>query len=182
MALHHRYPAQTPCKKLSFRFVGPFSILRQVNEVAYELKLPPQYRIHPTIYVSLLQPFHSAVSPPTQTYQQPPSPGSAGRWYLLYCAGDPNILASWRSLEYMDDREGYVPEERSWVPSDDILDPSLLTKFHVSHPEAPAPSSRGSLLRRRPLRPSGVGCGEGGFCHQNTRLLPTHKGHMPQRF
>lgn len=42
-------------------------------------------------------------------------------------------------LEYLEDWEGYVPEERSWVPCDGILDPALLTEVHQQHPHRPVP-------------------------------------------
>jgi len=45
-------------KKLSRHFVGPFCILRRIGAVAYELKLPPEARIHPVFHISKLRRFH----------------------------------------------------------------------------------------------------------------------------
>ncbi len=55
-----------PCKKLTPRFVGPFTFQKQINPVTFQLNIPPQYRIHSTFHVSLLKPYHSPISPSTE--------------------------------------------------------------------------------------------------------------------
>ncbi|KAK3567133.1 hypothetical protein QTP86_010433 [Hemibagrus guttatus] len=147
-----------PCRKLSPRFIGPFTILKQINPVTYKLQLPPGYRIHPTFHVSLLKPHHPSVFPSTEPGDraaEPPLP-------LLLDDGTAyrvkEILDSRRrggQLEYLVDWEGYGPEKRSWVPRDDILDPNLLETFHAAHPHRPAPRGRGRLPRRRGPRAVG---------------------------
>lgn len=45
-------------EKLSARYFGPYTIVRKVGPVAYELQLPPSAKIHPIFHVSLLRPAH----------------------------------------------------------------------------------------------------------------------------
>ncbi|KAK3509393.1 hypothetical protein QTP70_033162, partial [Hemibagrus guttatus] len=152
-----------PYRKLSPRFIGPFTIVRKINPVTYRLQLPPEYRIHPVFHVSLLKPHHPSVSPSTGpgTAEEPP--------LLLLIDNGPaylvkEVLDSRRRggrLEYLVDWEGYGPEEWSWVPRDDILDPGLLEDFHASHPDRPAHRGRGRPPRRRGPRSSGADRGEG---------------------
>ncbi|KAI2661124.1 Transposon Tf2-9 polyprotein [Labeo rohita] len=94
-----------PSRKLSPRFVGPFTILEQ--------------------------------SLATKRNPLPPLMLEEGSIYSVR-----EILQSRRrggQLEYLVDWEGYGPEERSWVPRVDILDPTLMEDFHANHPEFPAP-------------------------------------------
>ncbi len=153
-----------PCRKLAPRYVGPFTIQRQINPVTFLLNLPPQYRIHPTFHVSLLKPYHSPVPPSTEPglSSEPPLPLilEDGATYKVHTILDFRHRGG--RLEYLVDWEGYGPEERSWVPRNDILDPALIEEFHSNFPDHPAPRARGRPPRRRAPRPSRAGRGEGG--------------------
>ncbi|KAK3556977.1 hypothetical protein QTP70_022326 [Hemibagrus guttatus] len=104
-----------PCRKLSPRFIRPFTIVHQVNPVTYRLQLPPEYKIHPVFHVSLLKPHHPSVllSPEPGAAEEPPLPLLVDdrTAYLVK-----EILDSRRRggrLEYLVDWEGYGPEEQS---------------------------------------------------------------------
>ncbi|KAL0177702.1 hypothetical protein M9458_026596, partial [Cirrhinus mrigala] len=132
-----------PSKKLSPRFFGPFTILEQVNPVTFKLQLPPHYKIHPTFHVSPLKPCYDPLLPSTEPGHEeelpPPMVLEEGSIYSVK-----EILRSRRRggrLEYLVDWEGFGPKERSWVPRDDILDPTLTDEFHAAHPY-PAPRGR----------------------------------------
>lgn len=64
--------AKRASHKLAFQYFGPYSIVREINPVAYEVELPPDARIHPISHVSqlgkVLRPgTHASVTPPVVT-------------------------------------------------------------------------------------------------------------------
>ncbi|MBW0562726.1 hypothetical protein O181_102441 [Austropuccinia psidii MF-1] len=62
-----------PTKKLSERWLGPFSILKKVSTHGYHLKLPSQWKsIYPVFHISLLEPVKTSTIP--NQYQEPPPP------------------------------------------------------------------------------------------------------------
>ncbi|KAI2646964.1 Transposon Tf2-9 polyprotein [Labeo rohita] len=143
-----------PCRKLSPRYVGPFKIVKQITPVSFRLELPDDYRISPTFHVSLLKPAGDpeGVEDLDEAASQGPPPVVNGSEEVYRVN---TILDSRRrrgQLQYLVDWEGYGPEERSWVASGDILDPSLTTDFHTNHPDRPAPRRRGRPRRRAPPR------------------------------
>ncbi|MCO5610779.1 hypothetical protein L7F22_065020 [Adiantum nelumboides] len=63
---HQKYYA-----KLAKRYYGPFQILKPINEMAYQLKLPNHWLIHNAFHVSLLKPYKG--EPPREaTMEDPP--------------------------------------------------------------------------------------------------------------
>ncbi|KAI4897625.1 hypothetical protein NFI96_008579, partial [Prochilodus magdalenae] len=162
------------CKKLSPRYISPYRIVSRINDVTYKLAFPPQCRMCPTFHVSLLKPVIPGSFDEALPGATPPSP--------VWFEGAPTyvVLDSRRRggvLQYLVDWEGFGPEEHSWVPAADVLDPSLVADFHRHHPSRPAPRPRGrprlslgtpsprceqSRRGRQPTRPSWVHRGTRG--------------------
>ncbi|KAL0452907.1 UNVERIFIED_CONTAM: hypothetical protein Slati_1268800 [Sesamum latifolium] len=45
-------------RELIPKYDGPFEVVSKVGSLAYRLKLPDRWKIHPTFYVSFLKKFH----------------------------------------------------------------------------------------------------------------------------
>uniref|UniRef100_A0A8B9HYG6 Integrase catalytic domain-containing protein n=1 Tax=Astyanax mexicanus TaxID=7994 RepID=A0A8B9HYG6_ASTMX len=112
-------------KKLSVKYVGPFKIIKKINEVTFRLDLPSHYHVCPSFHVSLLKPVIPGPLDETShgSLLSPPMDMEGGPVYAVE-----RLLDSRRrrgALEYLVDWKGYGPEERSWVPAADVLDPLM---------------------------------------------------------
>jgi hypothetical protein len=62
--------ASTRSPKFTYKYIGPFTIKRKVNDNAYELNLPPQLQIHPVLNISRLKQYHD----PSDSFPSRPQP------------------------------------------------------------------------------------------------------------
>ncbi len=160
-------PLRVESKKLAQRFIGPFRIARKVNPVSYRLYLPRSLRINPTFHVSLLKPVLSFTFAPPRRPPPPPRIIDGQPAFTVRRILDSRRVQN--SLQYLVDWEGYGPEERSWVPTKDILDRSLIREFRARRP--------GCSGRNVRSRPKGRGsCQHLGllFLSSATRCHVTH--------
>jgi hypothetical protein len=136
-------------RKLLPKWMGPFRILRQVNEVAYTLELPPSWhRLHSTFHVDVLKPYHSdkRVQPP------PPKMDVDGEmeFEVETILGHKGTRGA-KNLQYLVSWLGYGQEHNSWEPSKNVANSAdLVAEYWSKDPKAIAP--RGT--KRNALAPT----------------------------
>jgi len=67
---HLKFPHQKT--KLNPKRYGPFKIIKAISSVAYQLNLPPSWKIHPVFHASLLSPYSETTSHGPNFSRPPP--------------------------------------------------------------------------------------------------------------
>ena len=128
-----------PCasRKLSERWLGPYSITKLVGTNAIELHLYCSMRIHPVINISHVKPYRDRL--PGQPVSAPgPSDVTEDRdeeYEVDY------IVDSWykgKHLEYLVHWKGWSNTDRTWEPVSNLGNAAAAVHdFHACHPSTP---------------------------------------------
>lgn len=123
-----------PSKKFSDKKIGPFSIIRKINDVAFALKLPVDYKIHNVFHVSQLEPHTTDIIPEMQRPPAPPPDLIDGvEEYEVESILDSKI--SHRRLRYL---VQYAGRGAFWQDASNLTHcDDLLHDFHTKYPTKP---------------------------------------------
>ena len=129
-----------PSQKFDAKRLGPFKIIKIVGDskAAFELELPPQWRIHPVFHVSLLDLYRpNSIEGRRQPTPPPPEVVDGELEYEVSEVLDSKIARG--KLLYLVDWKGYGPEERTWEPAANVAHAGeAVATYHLRYPNRPS--------------------------------------------
>lgn len=141
--------------KLMPKYVGPFTIVKQINPVAYKLKLPPSMKIHDVFHASLLKDYRedgSVKPPPPPTLIDDTLEYEVER---ILCHRERKVGNSVKN-EFLVKWLGYAPEHNTWEPEANLANcPEVLTEYWATVKHAEALKKTKTRRRLKAKRQSG---------------------------
>jgi len=121
-----------PSRKLAPKREGPFEIAEVMGPVAYKLKLPNQWQIHPVFHASLLSPYHETDTHGPNFPQPPPDLIEGEEQYEVEA-----IVAhkpQGRGYRYLVKWMGYPTSDNTWQSTDDLKGAQkILDQYKLVH-------------------------------------------------
>ena len=130
----HNLTTTHPTAKLAPRHYGPFPITHVVSCTSYQLKLPPQWKIHNVFHTTLLTQYKETSLNGNQN--QEPAPeliNSQLEWEVeqILC-----VRRYWHQVQYLVRWKGFSEAHDSWEPATNVHTEELVKEFYKRHPKA----------------------------------------------
>jgi hypothetical protein len=136
--------------KLKPRYYGPYRVVAVINEVAYQLELPPRAHLHNMFHVGLLKPFVGTpppALPPIHNGAAVPEPervlrsrlARGVRQLLVHWKGEPAVSATW------EDADSFIDRYPLFQLEDELLvggGGGVVIWGRHYHPRAPTPAQK----------------------------------------
>lgn len=142
-----------PNRKLSDKYVGPFEITKVLsNGMAYELRLPPTWKIHNVFHVSLLEPYEDRGD--NEPEPPPPELMDEHEEWQVETILDHRDRKNGR--QYLVRWLGFTPADDTWEPSDHLENAMDLVQAYERAVPAKVTTAQSArfkrVARRRTLR------------------------------
>jgi hypothetical protein len=127
-----------PNKSLDYKFIGPFEITEQVNELSFRLELPETMKCHDVFHVSLLEPFvENQIAGRTV---EPPAPLSIEEDGDVHQEFEVEHILNKRvrnkRVQYLVHWKGYGIKDRTWEPLQNLTNCRKLISEYERHEAA----------------------------------------------
>ena len=123
-----------PSTKLAPHRYGPFPVTKVISRTSFQLKLPPQWKIHPVFHVSLLTPYKETKEHGVNFPEPPPDlVDRQPEWEVEQILG---VRCRRNQLQYLIRWKGFSDAHESWEPATHINADQLIRNFHKEHPLA----------------------------------------------
>jgi hypothetical protein len=121
-----------PTRKLSPRFIGPYTISAVISTTAYKLDLPYSLKIHPVFHVSLLKPYEETPQDFERPTPQPPIffPEINSEEYEVETILDKRIVH--KRPQYLVKWLGYPLHDATWEPLINLTNATRKVKEYES--------------------------------------------------
>ena len=134
-AKHLALPYQT--HKLAPKRHGPFTIIKKVSPVAYQLQLPTAWTIYDVFHASLLTPYRETTEHGTNCTRLPPDFIEDTEEYEVETIVNHHHFRRKRQLQYLIKWKGYSDADNTWESADHVHAPTLVQAYHRKNPILP---------------------------------------------
>src|SRR6267142_2030122 len=119
-----------PMAKLRAKRYGPFLITNVISHIAYQLDLPPQWKIHNVFHVGYLLPYKEMEEHGPNFPEPPPELVEGEPEYEIERIVNMRCFGRNKKLQYKVHWKGYAEAHDSWEPVENIHAPELLKEYH----------------------------------------------------
>src|SRR6266478_3988983 len=126
-ATHLKLPHQKA--KLTPKHLGPFTIIKEISPVAYQLALPISWRIHNVFHTSLLNPYRETKAHGPNFTCPPPDLIKGEEEYEVEWIVAHRTFGQSKRLQYLIKWKGYPESDNSWEPADQMHAPDLVKRY-----------------------------------------------------